>query len=168
MAAMSQIPTICSRDWAFSSSDQRNRFVSQGVWQPTVQYGTAANTLLNGWTLAPNYTVTSAFPVTPVAGSDLNGDGVNNDLPLFGTRNSVKGYGFQEVNVRLSRTFRLTERFRVEFIGEAENLLNSTNAACNAGGCGGAVVTQYNAVNFKQITTAFNSRQIQLGGRIRF
>ncbi len=132
------------------------------------RFNPVTNAVLNGWTIAPNVTITSSFPVTPVAGSDLNGDGVNNDLPLFGTRNSVKGYGFQEVNLRLSRTFPLKERFRLEIIGEAENLLNSTNAACNAGGCSGAVVTQYNAVNFKQITTAFNSRQIQLGGRIRF
>ena len=37
-----------------------------------------------------------------------------------------------------------------------------------AGGCSGAVVTQYNSPIFKQVTAAFNSRQIQIGARFRF
>jgi hypothetical protein len=108
-------------------------------------------------------------PVTATTGQDFNGDSVNNDRPLYRGRNDTPGYGFKEVNLRISRTFRLPmERFRLEIIGEAENLLNSTNAGCSAGGCSGAVVTQYNAPNFKQITYAFHSRQVQVGARIRF
>ena len=161
--------TNLHRDWGWSSSDQRHRFVAQGVWTPTIHAGTAANAVINGWMIAPNLTYTSAYPVTATQGSDLNGDSVNNDLPLFRSRNDVRGYGFQEVNLRLSRTFPVyRERVKLEIIGEAENLLNSTNAACSAGGCTGAVVSTFNAPNFKQITAAFNSRQIQLGGRIRF
>jgi hypothetical protein len=118
--------------------------------------------------IAPNVTLTSSFPVNVVQGSDLNGDGINNDRPLFRGRNDTPGYGFEEVNLRISRTFRLTERFRLEIIGEAENLLNSLNAACTTAGCTGAVVNTFNAPDFKRITSATDSRQIQLGGRIRF
>jgi hypothetical protein len=161
--------TNIRRDWAFSSSDQRHRFVFQGVWQPRFENHGWTSALVDHWTLAPNATVTSGFPFTAVAGSDLNNDGVNNDYPLFGARNRFRGPGFHELNLRLSRVFPLyRERVSLEVIGEAENLLNSTNAACSAAGCGGAVVTQYNAANFSQITSAFNSRQIQLGGRLRF
>jgi hypothetical protein len=161
--------TNIRRDYGWSSSDQRHRFVLQGVWQARVANSGMAGTIVNGWMLAPNFTAASAFPFTPVAGSDLNGDGVNNDYPLFEARNSARGYPFRELNLRISRMFHPHyERIGLEVIAEAENLLNSTNAACNAGGCGGAVVTQYNAANFRQITTAFNSRQIQLGGRLRF
>jgi hypothetical protein len=128
-----------------------------------------ANHVVNGWTVAPNFTVTSAFPVTVVQGSDLNGDGVNNDQPLYRTRNDIRGYGFRKLNLRLSRIFPVYhERLRLEMIGESENLLNTTNAACNANGCTSAVANTYNAPIFKQITTAFNSRQIQLGARLRF
>jgi hypothetical protein len=170
-------PNNLRADWAFSSSDQRHRFTLQGVWQPRVAAGTWEGALINGWTVAPNLTYTSGFPFTAVAGSDLNGDGVNNDYPLFSHRNSYRGPGFQEVNLRVSRVFPLyRERVSLEIIGEAENLMNKTNASCTAAGCGGGINTTYGPtvaappsnVNFGQITSAFNSRQIQIGARLRF
>jgi hypothetical protein len=103
-----------------------------------------------------------------VQGTDLNLDGINNDRPLFRGRNDTSGYGFKEVNLRISRTFRYKERYSLELIGEAENLLNSLNAACSTAGCTGAVVNTFNAPDFKRITSATDSRQIQIGGRVRF
>jgi len=170
-------PTNLRADWAFSSSDQRHRFVLQGVWQPRLKVSGWQSSLLNGWTLAPNVTLTTGFPYTPTAGSDLNGDGVNNDYALFAHRNDYRGPGFKEINLRLSRIFPLYhERLSLEIIGEAENLLNSTNASCTTGGCGNGLNTTYGPtlyapptnINFGQITSAFNSRQIQLGARLRF
>lgn len=169
--------TNLNTDYSFSSSDQRHRFVFQGVWQPRLTDKGLASAIFDHWMLAPNATVTSGFPYSAVAGSDLNGDGVNNDYPLFGRRNTFRGPNFREVNLRVSRLFPIyRERVSIEAIAEAENLLNSTNVACNAGGCGGAVVTQYGPTllapptntSFGSPTTAFNSRQIQLGGRLRF
>jgi hypothetical protein len=155
--------TNLRRDYGPSSSDQRHRFVLEGVWQAR-----AKNLLLDGWMIAPNVTITSAFPVNVVQGTDLNGDGINNDRPLFRGRNDTSGYGFAEVNLRISRTFRFYERYSLELIGEAENLMNSTNAACTTAGCTVSVVNTFNAPDFKRITSATDSRQIQLGGRIRF
>ena len=155
--------TDLRRDYGLSSSDQRQRFVLQGVWQPR-----ARNPLLGGWMVAPNVTLTSPFPINVVQGTDLNGDGVNNDRPLFRGRNDTSGYGFKEVNLRISRAFRYKERYSLEVIAEAENLLNSLNAACTTAGCTGAVVNTFNAVDFKRITSATDSRQIQVGGRLRF
>ena len=68
--------TNIKRDYGLSSSDQRHRFVLQGVWQPRARFVT-------GWLIAPNVTWTSGFPINAVAGSDLNGDSVNNDRPLY-------------------------------------------------------------------------------------
>jgi hypothetical protein len=155
--------TNLQRDWGLSSSDQRHRFVFQGVWQPR-----SKNVFLDGWMVAPNATWTSGFPINVVQGTDLNGDSVNNDRPLFRGRNDTAGYSFQEVNLRVSRLIKLHERFSLEIIAEAENLFNSMNAACTTAGCTGAVVNTYNAPDFKRITSATDSRQIQLGGRIRF
>jgi len=169
--------THLNTDYGFSSSDQRHRFVFQGVWQPRLTDQGFVSALFDHWMLSPNATVTSGFPYSAVAGTDLNGDGVNNDYPLFGRRNTFRGPGFHEVNLRVSRVFPIyRERVSLEAIAEAENLLNSTNVACNASGCGGAVVTQYGPTllappansSFGTATSAFNSRQIQLGGRIRF
>jgi outer membrane receptor protein involved in Fe transport len=155
--------TRLRRDYGPSSSDQRHRFVMQGVWQPRIR-----NVVLDRWMIAPNLTFTTAFPVNVVQGSDLNGDGINNDRPLFRGRNDTPGYGFKEVNLRISRTFQFSDRYSLEMIGEAENLLNSLNAACTTAGCTGAVVNSFNAQDFKRITAATDSRQIQVGGRIRF
>lgn len=160
--------TNLRRDYGLSASDQRHRFVFQGVWEPRLAAGTTAARVFNGFLIASNITVTSSFPVTAVQGSDLNGDGVNNDRPLYRGRNDTPGYGLAEVNLRISRAFGLWERLRLEIIGEAENLFNSTNAACSAGGCSGAVITRFDAPDFKRITAAINSRQIQLGGRLTF
>jgi hypothetical protein len=155
--------TNLRRDYGRSSSDQRHRFVLEGVWQPRVK-----NIALDGWMIAPNVTLTSSFPINVVQGTDLNADGINNDRPLFRGRNDTSGYGFKEVNLRISRVFRFSDRSSLEIIGEAENLLNSTNAACTTAGCTGAVVNTFNALDFKRITSATDSRQIQLGARLRF
>src|SRR5262249_27551802 len=109
--------TDIRRDYGRSSSDQRHRFVFQGVWQPRFTGDRAFMRALNGFTIAPNVTITSSFPVTAVQGSDLNADSVNNDRPLFRGRNDTKGYGFHEVNLRISRTFPLhNERLQLELI----------------------------------------------------
>ncbi len=173
-----------TRDYGFSSSDQRHRFVIQGVWQPRVQGAGLATAIFDGFMFSTNATVTSGFPYSPLAGADLNGDGVNNDYANFGARNSFRGPMFREWNMRGSRTFPIFhERVSLELIAEAENLLNSTNVACSAGGCGGAVNTTYGtnyrasafgpvvaptSTTFGTAASAFNSRQVQLGGRIRF
>ena len=154
------------RDRGLASSNQQHRFVMQAIWQ--TQFGGPAKWLVDGWLLAPNFTFTTGFPVNVTTGTDLNRDLVNNDRPLFRGRNDLIGPGFREINLRLSRTFKLTERFGLEIIGEAENLLNSTNAACGIGGCSGAVVSRFGAPDFLRVTSALNSRQIQIGGRIRF
>jgi hypothetical protein len=73
------------------------------------------------------------------------------------------------VNLRVSRTFAVyRERLKLEVMGEAENLFNTTNAACGVGSCTGAVQAVYSATDFGRYTSALHSRQIQLGGRIRF
>lgn len=161
-------PLNLRRDYGPSSADQRHRFVLQAVWQPTIG-NKGWSRWINGWMIAPNWTVTSGFPVNVVSGSDLNGDLVNNDRPDFRQRNDTRGPAFKELNLRVSRTFTLNrERLRLELIGEAENLLNSTNAACGISGCTGAVVNRFGAPDFLRITSALNSRQIQLGARILF
>jgi hypothetical protein len=77
------------------------------------------------------------------------------------------GYGFKEINLPISRTFAFYERLRLGVIGEAENLFNNNNACCTNGGSG-AVVATYNAPDLLRIPSTFNSRQVQVGARLRF
>jgi hypothetical protein len=162
-------PTNINRDRGLSSANQTHRFVLEGVYQSSWQGAGLAHTILAGWMLAPSVTLTSGMPINVTTGLDDNGDGLTIDRPLFRGRNDVIGPGFKEVNLRISRRFNIWERLRLELIGEAENLLNSTNAACGInGGCTGAVVSTFGAPDFGRVTAALHSRQVQVGGKLQF
>jgi hypothetical protein len=90
----------------------------------------------------------SALPVTTIEGPDLNGDGVTNDHTLRAYRytgidaNGVASFEdagpcetvncsrrapFSQMNLRVSRSFRLAGSARIEAIAEVFNLFNAKN-----------------------------------------
>ena len=75
-------------------------------------------------------------------------------------RSSVPGPGFFEIDMALSRTFRVGERMRLELRGEAFNLTNSYRA--------GPVTTARNNQNFGQILTAQDPRIMQVALKLVF
>jgi len=103
--------------------------------------------------ISPIFTVTSAFPINVVQATDLNGDSGNNgsSANAGGTILPARIPGSESAD---KPRVRFRERFRIEFIGEAENLFNSLNAACSTGWMYGCGVNTYNAVDFKRITSA--------------
>jgi hypothetical protein len=162
-------PSNLNFDRGRASDDVRNRFTLQGVWQPVVHLGRFEDTVLNGWTFSPTVTAYTGYPVNPVLGTDLNGDGNLNDRPLFTGRNSVAGRGLREVDARLSRSFPLRDRLRLEAMVQAENLLNSLQVACNvATGCSGALANNPTASTYLTPTSAYDSRQLELGVKVSF
>jgi hypothetical protein len=76
-------------------------------------------------------------------------------------RNTTREPGFANLNLALFRNFRLTERFQLEFRGEAYNALNHVNYLQPAS-------TNINDANFGLITGAAPARQMQLGLRLSF
>jgi hypothetical protein len=81
-------------EWGPASQDVRHRFnamVNFPVW-----LGLRANV---------NTNASSASPYTITTGRDDNGDGVSNDRPAGVGRNSERGLGRWDLNMRLSRTF---------------------------------------------------------------
>jgi hypothetical protein len=123
-----------------SSFDIRHRFTGSLVWQP--QYFSAKSgvvkAVLDGWSVAPLVTMSSGKPFTEgVSGNayfsssstygaagGMNGAGGNYRLaPILG-RNSFHYPNLYNVDMRLSRNFKLTERQKVEFVAEAFNLFN--------------------------------------------
>jgi hypothetical protein len=99
------------------------------------------------------------LPVSITAGSDLNGNSENNDLPARAykftavgeapeeigpceTWNCARGAWRTQMNLRVSRSFALTGRARIEAIGEIFNLLNAKNPA--------AFVTNASSARFMQ------------------
>jgi hypothetical protein len=83
-------------------------------------------------------------------------------------RNAGTGFDFFGLNVRLSRTFALTEWVRLETLAEAFNSLNHRNDMIpNATWGTGAYPNTPNAT-FGQATAVGDPRNVQLGARINF
>ncbi|HYI08284.1 MAG TPA: TonB-dependent receptor [Thermoanaerobaculia bacterium] len=115
----------------------------------------------------------SALPYSERDGRDLNGDGQFSDL-VAGTENvnNLRGESFSQLDVRLSKDFRLYSSLGIELIAEMFNVFNEINPSA----INGQRFTASGAPNpnFQQ-ATAFagdplqgEQRLIQLGARFRF
>ena len=158
-------PSDFRRDYGNLSTDVQSYFVGRVLY--------TANTSgpwlrwANGIGLSTTTMATSGRPLNPTT-TDLNGDLVANDRPLFMERNSFRGPIYFRVDARVSKTFRIEKRYAFEVMAEADNLLNHTNPACSVTGCNSAVNGVYNSAAFGRLTAAAQSRVAQVGGRFTF
>jgi hypothetical protein len=142
-------------DRGLSDNDQRHRLTVSAVLESPF-----AGSLLRAWQLSPLFVYTSALPFNVQLGQDRNFDTSTNDRPIGVGRNTGRGFGYSSLDFRLSRTFRVSDRWTVQGIAEAFNSLNQVNRAVPNG-----VIT---APTFGQATSVFDARQIQLGARVNF
>ena len=113
----------------------------------------------------------SGYSVVPPAGA--SGTPVNPCTEgLAGAvigRNAGIGFDFFSLNARLSRTFALTERVRLEGMAEAFNTLNHRNDMIPNGTFGTSSITGLPTnATFGQATAVGDPRSIQLGARLTF
>jgi hypothetical protein len=129
-------------EYGLSDLDQRQRFVANAVWMPSLKNlpNPAARMILDGWAFSTIVTMSTGQPVTPYitgAPSPLDGGvtgGVAYAAPTQGRagwlpRNSSTAPGFHNVDFRVGRQFALGERVKLSLIGEAFNLFNHTNVS---------------------------------------
>lgn len=86
----------------------------------------------------------------------------------MGSRNNLRGPGFFNLDLALSKSFPINERFSLKFRAEAYNALNHTSFALPGGGTmgSGADIT---SVNFGRISSTANAaREMQFGLRLEF
>lgn len=167
-----------SYDIGPSNFDTRHRFVASAVWAPTLYRGSSssfAHYFLNGWSVAPifNYFSGRNFSAS-ISGTSLNGTNGGNWNPVLG-RNTERLPSLTNIDLRISKRFKIRETMALEFFAEAFNLMNSTHIF-------GVNTTQYNrsgttgtlAFNtaFGQVTgtdsTLFRERQVQFATRFQF
>jgi Carboxypeptidase regulatory-like domain/TonB dependent receptor len=166
---------------AVSADDVRHRFVAN----MTLQGPTHLHPVLNGFQLGLILTLESPHYFTKFAGFDANGDIFgNNDRVGVEARNTFKGDSYQSADIRLSRTFAITERTHLEAMAEAFNLTNTLNVRffntaygasdfCPAGGpangCFGTLFKEGSPnPSYGTPRAVNNPRQIQLAVRLTF
>jgi hypothetical protein len=121
----------------------------------------------------------SAICVQDIAGG-ANGNPIAftaNPIGTYGDvgRNAVRGPGYFGFDLQLSRTFQIKERYSLQFIANAFNIMNHTNfvggfapAGQPAGASYGTVSTALNSSTFGQITGAYDPRILQFAMKFRF
>lgn len=158
--------------------DRRHKFVASVVWAPNFFKGSTrsfGSYILNGWSLAPIVTLYSGSPFSAVvSGTSLNNSFGDNRFPLL-PRNSFRTPSLQNIDVRLSKRFKLTETMNIEFLAEAFNIVNRTHVfSLNNtfyARSGTTSTLNYNAP-FGEIngtdSTLYRERQIQFAARFQF
>lgn len=167
-----------SYDAGYSNNDVRHKFVASAVYAPTFYKGSNTsfgNYLLNGWSVSPIYTYYSGRPYTgTVTGTTLNGTNGDNLFPLL-PRNSFRLPSVSNLDLRLSKRFRFTEKYSLEFLAEGFNVFNSTftfiqNNTLYTRATGSNVLT-YNGVfgtGTESSSSNYRERQIQFATRFQF
>ena len=154
-----------SYDAGPSRFDVRHKFVVSAIYAPIIYKGSTNsiyNYLLNGYQIAPVYTVYSGQPYNGTVGGIGNGlNGTNGDNRLFILpRNSFRLPRISNFDLRLSKRFRFTERYNLEFLAEGFNIFNRTNTfAVNTQLYSGTTANVTNAAGLgacSQGTTASN------------
>jgi hypothetical protein len=167
---------------AISSDNVGQRFVLNA----TVDGPTHRSPAVNNLHLSTIITLESPNYFTKFAGFDANGDIFgNNDRVGIEPRNTFKGDSYQTIDLRLSRTFKATERLSVETMAEAFNLFNTVNVRFFNTVYGAADFCPFNPTaqgcsatqrflegspnaNYGTPRAVYNPRQIQLALRLSF
>jgi hypothetical protein len=184
-------------EYALSDLDQRQRFVANAVWMPSLGKlaSRPARLILNGWALSSIVSLSTGQPVTPYitgAPSPLDG-GVTGGVSYAGAtqgragwlpRNAYTAPGFHDVDFRLGRSFSLAEHVKLTLVGEAFNLFNHTNvssvnntafsySAAGSGVCSGHTNACFSPSSTFLTTTSTSNllwgpRQLQVSGKLIF
>jgi hypothetical protein len=182
------VPTNIRGEYGNSIFDVRNRFVASAVAESPWHAGGWLGFLTNDWLFAPIYSSQSGLPYSLVTagsaplGSGALGPGVNGSngrkgIDIIG-RNTFRQKRTIDMDLRLSKKVRFSERYAAELIGEAFNIFNHQNVTSVnntgyiIGGTQAAPTLTFNSsfgtVSNANSNFAYSPRQIQIGFRFLF
>ncbi len=163
-------------DKGYSLADQRHTFVMSLVARPQFDFENKTLRYLfshNQVGIIANANSGETFDM--IAGLDLNRDGVStSDRPVGIKRNAGKTPPQFNVDLRYSRFFNFTERYRLEVFGEFQNLFNVNsivqfnNVTVTTNPTTGELVGGLPDFRARNQSTAQESRQFQLGFKFMF
>jgi hypothetical protein len=194
-------PNNIGDEYGNSSNNVPNRFVVSMILSSPWHAKGALRYLANGWQMSPifqaqtglDYGVGTSGSAPGILG---NGGGINGSAGSFRIdvpgRNIFRLPGVQNLDLRISKSFPITEKVSLDLLGESFNLFNHYNATgVNSTGyfvsksgtitdTSGALQTCSNATPCLSSNTAFSSitsansnfaystRQIQIGLKLKF
>ncbi|MGI8468354.1 MAG: TonB-dependent receptor domain-containing protein [Pyrinomonadaceae bacterium] len=178
-----------SYDAGPSNFDVRHKVVVSAVYAPNPYGGDKSsfyNYLLNGWSIAPIFAYYSGRPFDgTVSGVTLNGTNGDNRFPL-NQRNAFRLPRLVNLDLRLSKRFRFTERYNLEVLAEGFNVFNRTQVfgentslysrTTNCATINGTASNNPNSLCYNPVfgtvtttgSTLYNERQLQFSARFQF
>ena len=159
------------QDYGRSDDDQRDRVVFEGTLRaPTGAARTVWERVSHGFQLSPLFQYYSPLPFNITTGANtVQGTGARPTINgVFINRNAGSGFDFLNLGARLSRSFQISERFRLEALAEGFNLTNHMNGVTLNGVFGTGAYPVNPSPTFKQITAVNDSRSMQFALRFRF
>ena len=151
-------PFDLSKDWGRSDDDQRHRLAISGALQT---HGFQLSGMLQAYSALPLNITSGITTLQGTAGRPI----VNG---RFIERNAGTGSDFVNLNLRVSRAFRLTSRIRFEMLAEGFNLTNHRNVLTRNANFGAGPYPASPASTFGQVTAIGETRAFQFGARVRF
>jgi hypothetical protein len=159
------------QDYGRSDDDQRHRFTFDGtIHTPLGAANTTWEHLTHGFQLTAMVQYYSPLPFNITTGANtIQGTTARPTINgVYINRNAGSGFDFLNLGGRLSRTFRVTERLRMQAIAEGFNLTNHMNGVTLNGVFGTGTYPTNPSPTYKQITAVGDPRAFQLALRITF
>jgi hypothetical protein len=175
--------TNVMKDWGRSDNDQRHRLVlSVSANSPMTPAANAWERFTHGFQVSTMVQYYSALPFNIVTGlNSLQGtpgrpfangstQTANFDVRAveFIPRNAGNGSNFFTASLRLSRTFQLAGRTRIEGLLEVFNLTNRVNPVTRNNSFGGGSYPSNPSASFNTVTAVGDPRVLQFGLRLLF
>ena len=164
--------TNLALDRGLSTFDQRHKVTFAGIFDTPWK-----NRILGGFEFSPILRYNSGHPFNLLAGADLNGDNNSNtDRPPGAGRDTGIGPNYIDLDARLSKRIKFTERVSLQLMAEAFNLFNRTNYSGVNNVVGPAFPPSANVTGTNLVsptsplgfTAASAKRELQLGVRLAF
>jgi hypothetical protein len=159
------------RDYGRSDDDQRHRIVVEGsVHTPVGRAANAWQRLSHGFSLNALFQYYSPLPFNVATGAQtVQGTTARPTVNgVFINRNAGEAFDFLSLGARLSRTFPITERIRLEAFIEGFNLTNHVNGVSLNGNFGTGAYPSAPSPSFRQLTAVGDPRGFQVALRIAF
>jgi hypothetical protein len=159
------------RDYGRSDDDQRSRLVLEGVvHSPAGPARTAWERFSHGFQLSTTLQYYSPLPFNITTGANtIQGTAARPTVNgVFLDRNAGSGFDLLSLAARLSRSFPISERLRLEALVEGFNLTNHLNGVALNGVFGAGAYPTNPSPTFRQTTAVNDPRSMQFALRLHF